>query len=70
MTTKKTAPRKGSHPVRNAEQLRKLSQQARAEVARLLAQDRAGNITRRQLQTGLKEIQQELKRIMIFTHKL
>lgn len=43
------------------ERLRKLSRRAQAEVARLIERDRTGTITRVQLQTGLKEVGEQLK---------
>lgn len=49
-------------------QLRKLSRNARAEVQRLLEHERAGDITRVQLQTGLRELQAQLKMIWVFLH--
>ena len=47
-----------------------LSASARAEIAKLLKDDQEGTITRSQMETGLEEIDERLKRLMIFIRHL
>jgi hypothetical protein len=61
MTSKRTVKRTRSGQGGELERLRKLSRRAQAEVARLIERDRTGTITRVQLQTGLKEVGEQLK---------
>ncbi len=46
--------------------LRRVSERAQAEVARLLERNQAGDITRVELQTGLKEVEERLLDIINF----
>jgi hypothetical protein len=71
MTSKKTATRRRPN---DREQARAafilFSRKARTDVARLLRQNRAGTITQRELQTGLREIKGDLKRMLAFKRAL
>ena len=51
---------------RELERLRKLSKDAQADVRRLLKRDRNGTLTRKQLQSGLKEVEGDLGGILGF----
>lgn len=64
MASKKTVARKGSGKRREAEIVLKLSKRAKAEVARLLEGNQAGTITRARLETGLEEVEEQLKRML------
>jgi hypothetical protein len=64
MASKRTAARQGSGKRREAETVLKLSRRAKAEVAKLLRRNQAGTITREQLKTGLKEVDERLKRML------
>ena len=44
----------------------KLSRRAKAEVAKLLKRNEAGTITRAQLDTGLEELEEQLKQMIHF----
>lgn len=68
--SKKTARRKVSDKPRKAKELRELTKKARDEVAKLLAQERAGSIAPMELKTGLEELEEQLKRIFMFLHIL
>jgi hypothetical protein len=70
MAAKKTTTRKGAGKNRTLDDVRKIAKKARDEVARLLADEQAGTITRKQLTTGLEEVERNLERIMIFHFKL
>jgi hypothetical protein len=50
-------------------ELKRLSREAKAEVARLLQRSRAGTITRGELDTGLREVQEQLKQMWVFIFK-
>ena len=50
--------------------VRKLTRRARAELTELLMRNRGGDITRTELETGLKELRKRLKRILIHEYKL
>jgi hypothetical protein len=56
MASRRTVKKREPHQGRDSERLRKLQRRAEAEVARLLKRTKAGNITRVQLLTGLKEV--------------
>jgi hypothetical protein len=68
MTSKKT--RGGLGKRRKAKTVLKLSRRAQAETARLLRRDRAGTITRLELNTGLKEIKTRLKVMVRLINKI
>jgi hypothetical protein len=70
MAYKKTTKRKVAYPEQTLKAVQVLTRKARKELAQLLAQERAGTITRRSLDTGLKCVAQELKTISFFQHKL
>jgi len=70
MASKKTVKKTGSGRARELERLRKLSRRARAEVASLLKREQTGTITRVQLQTGLKEVEKQLKLMNIHYFRL
>jgi hypothetical protein len=70
MATKKTATRKTSDKGAQLKEVRALAKKARDEIAKLLAEEQAGTMTRRELKTGLEEVQERLNRIMIFQDKL
>jgi hypothetical protein len=64
MASKRTVARSGSDKRREAETVLKLSKRAKAEVAKLLKRNQAGTITRAQLETGLEEVEEQLKRML------
>lgn len=64
MASKKTVARSGSDKRRDAEIVLELSKRAKAEVAKLLKRNQAGTITRAQLETGLEEVEERLKRML------
>jgi hypothetical protein len=64
MASKRTAARNGSDKHREAEAVLKLSRRAKAEVTKLLKRNQAGTITREQLDTGLEEVEERLKRML------
>ena len=70
MASKKTATRKTSDRSPQLKEVRALAKKARDDIAELLADEKAGTITRRELTTGLEEVQERLSRIMIFQDKL
>ena len=49
--------------------LKQLSRNAKAEVARLLQRSRAGTITRGELDTGLREVRDQLQQKWVFIFK-
>jgi hypothetical protein len=68
MASKRVTTRKASGSRLKAKELRELAKKARGEVAKLLKRELAGTITAPELQTGLKELEQNLKRIGSFIH--
>ena len=70
MASNRTVTRSGSNTRREAETVLKLSRKAKAEVAKLLTANRAGNITRVKLQTGLKEVEQKLTKMTFFVRQI
>ena len=68
MASKRVTTRKASAKSLKAKELRELAKKARGEVAKLLKDDLAGTISGPELQTGLKELEQKLKRIGSFIH--
>ena len=53
-----------------AKEALELSASAHAEIVKLLKDDQKGTITRTQMDTGLEEVDERLKRLMIFIGKL
>jgi hypothetical protein len=70
MASKTTVTRRGSNKRREAEAVLRLSRKAKAEVAKLLTANQAGNITRVKLQTGLKEVEQKLTKMTFFVRHI
>jgi hypothetical protein len=74
MATKKSAKkspgRKAASPDRRLNDVRKLTKKARDELTRLLAKEQAGTITRRQLRTGLEEVEYNLAQAWVFHFKV
>jgi hypothetical protein len=66
MAAKKGYTRKTSDKQKQAKEALELSASARAEIARLLKDGRKGTITRLEMQTGLEEVDERLKRILAF----
>jgi hypothetical protein len=64
MASKKTVAKSGSDKRRDAETVLALSKRAKAEVAKLLKRNQAGTVTREQLETGLEEVEEQLKRML------
>ena len=55
---------------KKAKEAIELSPSARAEIAKLLKDEQEGKITRLEMETGLEEIDERLKRLMIFIRHL
>ena len=53
-----------------AKETLELSATARAEIAKLLKDDQKGTITRSEMEAGLEEVDERLKRLMIFINSL
>jgi hypothetical protein len=70
MASKRTVAKGGADKHREAETVLKLSRRAKAEVAKLLKGNQAGSITRAQLDTGLEEIDDRLKQMIVFVRHL
>jgi hypothetical protein len=71
MKSKRTGTKRRSKSrVKTRASLQVLATRAKAEVARLLKRNREGTITRRALQTGLKEIKDDMTRILVFKKAL
>ena len=70
MASKRTVARSGSDKRREAETVLKLSKRAKAEVEKLLKRNQAGTITRVQLETGLEEVEEGLKRMLAMIRHL
>jgi len=64
MASKRTVRRRGSYKSLKAKKVLELSRDAKAEAAELLKGIQRGTITRVELNTGLKEVDTRLKRIM------
>jgi len=65
---KKIATRRASVKPLKAYELRELLEKAKDEIARLLRREKAGSLTDRQLETGLKEVEEQLQRILAHKH--
>jgi hypothetical protein len=70
MASRKPASRRGSDKTRKARSLQRLSRRAKTEVAQLLKRNEAGTITRMQLDMGLKEVDRQLKIVILHMFKL
>jgi hypothetical protein len=70
MASKRGRKKKSSDKQKKAKEALELSAVARAEIARLLKEEQEGNITRAEMETGLEEIDERLKRLMIFVRHL
>jgi acyl-CoA reductase-like NAD-dependent aldehyde dehydrogenase len=66
MASKKTATRSASDRSRKAKEFQELMEKARDEIATLLKQEKARALTGRELQTGLEELQENMKRMLAF----
>ena len=71
MASKKSTKKRG-HDDRGTtkSELKQLSREAKAEVTRLLQRSRAGTITRAELDTGLREVQGQLKQMWVFIYRV
>jgi hypothetical protein len=70
MASKRTVTRTRPVDVRSLKTVRELTRRARAELAKLLGQHRRGTITRVKLDTGLKEVQTQLEKILMHEFRL
>jgi hypothetical protein len=70
MASKRGRKKKSSDKQKKAKEALELSASARAEIARLLKEEQDGKITRLEMETGLEEIDERLKRLMIFVRHL
>ena len=62
---KKTAKRRAADKPRKTYELLDLLKKARDELARLLQRERARSLKDEELVTGLKEVEEQLERIML-----
>jgi hypothetical protein len=69
MASKKGRKSKGLDERRDAKSVLKLSRRAQAEVAKLLKRNQSGTITRAELETGLEEVEERLKVMILFMCK-
>lgn len=66
MASKRTVSRRRANKHKKARAAyRAIVMKARTEVTKLLRRNSAGTITRRELQTGLKEVKGGLKRMLV-----
>ena len=70
MASKRGRKKQSSNKQNKAKEAIELSASARAEIAKLLKEEQEGNITRAEMETGLEEIDERLKRLMIFVRHL
>jgi hypothetical protein len=70
MASKRGRAKKSPDKQKIAKETLELSASARAEIARLLKEEQDGKITRLEMETGLEEIDERLKRLMIFVRHL
>lgn len=70
MASKRGRKKKSPDKQKKAKEAIELSASARAEVAKLLKDEQDGKITRLEMETGLEEIDERLKRLMIFIRHL
>lgn len=67
---KRGRTKKTSDKQKKAQEAIELSAAARTEIAKLLKDEQEGKITRLEMETGLEEIDEQLKRLMIFIRHL
>jgi hypothetical protein len=70
MASKKNVRRSGSGKRRKAKKVLALSRDAKAEAAKLLKGSQRGTITNVELNTGLRELDTGLKRMMHLIRKI
>jgi hypothetical protein len=70
MASKRTGTRTRPVNARSLKTVRELTRRARVELAKLLGQNRRGTITRAKLETGLKEVQTQLEKILMHEYRL
>jgi len=70
MASKRGRKKKSSDKHKIAKEALELSANARAEIVKLLKEDKEGTITRTEMDTGLEEVDERLKRLMIFIGRL
>jgi hypothetical protein len=70
MASKKNVRRSGSGKRRKAKKVLELSRDAKAEAAKLLKGSQRGTITNVELNTGLRELDTGLKRMMHLIRKI
>jgi hypothetical protein len=68
MAAKKKVTRAAAEIRRKGGNLRTLSAKAKDELRTLLKRHQAGTITRRELDTGLKELDKDLEKLNIWIH--
>jgi hypothetical protein len=66
MASKRVRKKKSPDNQKKAQEALELSASARAEIAKLLKDGQEGTITRLEMETGLEEIDERLKRILAF----
>jgi hypothetical protein len=66
MASKRGRTRKSPDKQKLAKEALELSANARAEIAKLLKDGHEGTITRLEMETGLEEVDERLKRILAF----
>jgi hypothetical protein len=66
MASKRGRTRKSPDKQKKAKEALELSASARAEIAKLLKDGQEGTITRLEMETGLEEVDESLKRILAF----
>ena len=66
MASKRVRTRKSPDKQKVAKETLELSASARAEIAKLLKAGQKGTITRLEMETGLEEVDERLKRILAF----
>jgi hypothetical protein len=69
MASKKKLNKKRPAKRRDAKAVLKVSRRAQAEVAELLKRNQSGTITRVDLETGLEEVEERLKVMILFMCK-
>ena len=70
MASKRSRKKKSPDKQKKAQEALELSASARTEIAKLLKDEQEGKITRLEMETGLEEIDERLKRLMIFIRHL
>jgi hypothetical protein len=70
MAPKRTGTRTRPVNTQSLKTVRELTRRARAELAKLLGQNQRGTITRVKLETGLKELQTKLQKILMHEFRI